>query len=88
MAKFTDRNEHYGSRLLATKLIDNKRMYEVCQAINSIVEFENDNKISEYTNFFMTKVHEIGRKKYGEDDWNKYIFIEKAEQPELYAKIK
>lgn len=74
MAKFTDRNEHYAGRLLATKLIDNKRMYEVCQAINSIVEFENNNVISDYTNSFMTRVHELGRKKYGKEDWDKYIY--------------
>ena len=74
LAKMTDNNESMGTRLLCATLTGNKRIVEIVKAINNIVDYEKHNPINEYTNTIYTRIHELGRKKHGEDNWNKFIY--------------
>lgn len=74
MAKLTDNNDHMSARLLAAKLCGDKKIYEVVRATNNIIDYEGYNPISEYTYQLLNRVHEIGRKKHGQENWDKYIY--------------
>ncbi len=74
LEQWTDDNDHMSARLLCAKLCEDKRVYEVVQSINNICEYARENPISEYTYKVMTNVHTLGRKKYGKEEWDKYVY--------------
>lgn len=74
MADLTANNDNMAARLLMATLTENKRLIEVVKAINSIIEFENHNPVSEYTNVVYKKINDEGRKKYGKAEWDKHIY--------------
>ncbi len=74
VAKLTDNNDHMATRMLMAKLIGNKRMIEVVQSINNIIDFEKHNPISDYTYSIYKRLNDLGRKKFGKDNWNKNIY--------------
>ena len=67
-------NQDMTSRLLAATLTEDKRLIEIVKAINNIVDYNGSNPIHEYTQKIYTRIHELGRKKYGKEDWNANIY--------------
>lgn len=72
--KATDRNDHMFTRIFMAKLIGDKRLIEVVQSINNIIDYENNNPISKYTYEIYKKMNILGRKKFGEENWDKNIY--------------
>ena len=74
MIRFIDENNNMAERLLAANLTEDKRIIEIVKAINNIVDYERENPIHEYTYKIYGRVHELGRKKYGKEEWDKNIY--------------
>ena len=74
LSKLTDKNDHMTARLLMAELVGDKRLIEIVKGINNIIDYEKNNPISDYTYRIYTKLNVLGRKKYGEDEWNKNIY--------------
>jgi hypothetical protein len=74
VAKWTGENDNNSIRELMAKLVGDKRLTKVVDAINAIVEYEGHNPISEYTQGIYTLLNNMGRKKYGDDNWNSNIY--------------
>jgi len=74
LKELTKNNYHSEVRLLIATLIDNKRLIEVVKATNVIIDFERYDIINEYTNLLYKRLYKMGVKKFGQGDWNKYIY--------------
>ena len=74
IAKMTDRNDHGKARLLMAELTEDKKLIEVVKATNIISDYSGSNPISSFTNELYKNINYLGRKKYGTEDWDKYIY--------------
>jgi len=74
VAKWIDDNNNIEVRALMVKLVGDKRLTKVVDGINAIVNYETHNPISEYTQEIYTLLNNMGRKKYGENNWNTNIY--------------
>lgn len=72
--EYTHDNDNAALRLLQATLTEDKKLIEAVKAINTIVAYENDNRIPEYTYEIYKRTQEIGRKKYGKEEWDKNIY--------------
>jgi hypothetical protein len=74
VAKWIDENDNMAVRILMAKLIGNKRLIEIVKAINNIIDYEKHNAIYDYSREIENRLHNLGRKKFGKDNWNKNIY--------------
>ena len=74
MADMTDKNQHMEARLLMATLTEDKRLIEVTKSTNNIIDYAGSNVISDFTNKLYKDINSIGRKKYGKEEWDKYIY--------------
>ncbi len=74
LAELTNANEHTLSFLLVSYIVGDERLIEIAKAIKLIKELDNHQLIHEYKHTVFTQLMEKGRKKFGAEDWNKYIY--------------
>jgi len=76
MKKLTANNDNMAARMLMAKLIGDKKLIQKVQAINAIVDAERSmpHEINDYNRKVYTQMQEMGRRKFGKDNWNKNIY--------------
>ena len=74
IADMTDKNNHMEARLLMAKIIGDKHLIEVTKACNTILDYAGSNVISHFTNTLYSDLNAAGRKKFGKENWDKYIY--------------
>jgi len=74
VAKWIDDNDNVEVRALMAKLVGDKRLIKVVDGINAIVDYETHNPIPKYTQDIYTLLNDMGRKKYGKDNWDSNIY--------------
>jgi len=69
-----DNNQHTDALLEAAKLTKDKTLIKLAEAVHTIIILERQNPINEYSHQLYTRIHEAGRRKYGEDEWNSNVY--------------
>ena len=74
LADMTHKNQHMEARLLMATLTKDKKLIEAVKATNTIIDYLGSNEISFVTNKLYDNTNYLGRKKFGKDEWDKYIY--------------
>jgi hypothetical protein len=71
--KATDGNFHGKVRMILAFLTEDKVLIKKVKATQIICNLEKQNPIHEYTYKLFKQANELGEKKYGKENWEKYI---------------
>ena len=72
IASNTENNNHMGNMVIAAKIINNKTLIKLVGALETILDLEKHDPISEYKYTIYRRLMSIGKNKFGED-WKKNI---------------